>query len=92
MPSVREIVLGNERQFTQQDHAYARSYADSFRRAIFEGNDELMYQLHQELNQEYMFYILVNTKLTAPEIRFIRSCIKERQVTSERLAKGDRFL
>lgn len=68
---------GNEettrQDFTRADHNRAQEYAERFRKALVEGKEDLIYELHQELNPEAMFYVLVSTKLSAAE----RSSLKE---------------
>jgi hypothetical protein len=58
------------------DMKKAKEYAERFRQALSDGKDELMYELHQELNPEADFYIAVSTFLSAAERRSIKESIK----------------
>ena len=62
-----------EAQYSKADHKKAQEYADRFRKAMVEGKEDQLYELHQECNPDASFYILVSTKLSAPE----RTSIKE---------------
>lgn len=71
---------GNEetsrQDFTRADHNRAQEYAERFRKALVEGKEDLIYELHQELNPEAMFYVLVSTKLSAAERSSLKESIK----------------
>lgn len=62
--------------FTRADHNRAQEYADRFRKALTEGKEDLIYELHNELNPEAMFYVLVSTKLSAAERSSLKESIK----------------
>src|SRR6185437_6559691 len=61
------------KNYSKADHKKAQEYADRFRKAMVEGKEDQLYELHQECNPDASFYILVSTKLSAPE----RTSIKE---------------
>lgn len=65
-----------DKDFTPAEHGRTREYADRLRKALVEGNDGLILELHNELNPEAMFYVLVSTKLSAAERRSLKDSIK----------------
>lgn len=80
----RAEVVDEGHEFSRIDHNKAREYADRFRKALVDGNEDLIYELHQELNPSAMFYVLVSTKLTAAERTSLKDSVHK--VHSQRKA------
>lgn len=69
--------IGND--FSRAEHNHASAYADRFRQGILDGNDQLIWDLSQELNHPEAtgFTMLVWTKLASYERRSIKESLED---------------
>jgi hypothetical protein len=61
--------------YKSADMVKAKEYAERFRGAMTSGNENLMFELHAELNPEPDFYVAVSTLLTPAERKTIKESI-----------------
>jgi hypothetical protein len=61
--------------YKSQDMKKAKEYADRFRGAMSDGNENLLFELHSELNPVPDFYIAVSTLLNPAERKTIKDSI-----------------
>jgi hypothetical protein len=61
--------------YKAQDMKKAKEYADRFRGAMSDGNENLLFELHSELNPVPDFYIAVSTLLNPAERKTIKDSI-----------------